>query len=311
MRLSDPSDEEATRADGCVPSPHRELGLALPARPRAAGTSAMRRQHRSQRIISRTSGGSGPTTTGRVRPAGSIDLIVVAIPAHNEGGRIASCLGHVDGAARRWGGPVMTVIAADACADETVSEATSFRPSAMSVDVIAGTWRRASPARRAAVERALEMVGGGMGHERIWIANTDADCSVDSDWLVRQVAEADRGVDLVAGVVDLDGHDTSVALHAAFAAHYQLRPGDRPHVHAANLGIRASAYDELGGWRRSTSIGEEHHLVAGALRRRMQIAWPDDLVVRTSGRTTGRVPGGFASVLRRLQRAEDGIADSA
>lgn len=229
-----------------------------------------------------------------MRPTGSIDLIVVAIPAHNEGGRIASCLDHVDGAARRWGGPVMTVIAADACADETVSEATSFRPSAMSVDVIAGTWRRASPARRAAVERALEMVGDGMGRERIWIANTDADSAVPRGWLLEHLRLAAGGADVVLGTVrpdDLDD-DREAAwdeLHADQAA--------RMEVHGANLGVRADFYRSAQGFP-ALAEHEDVAFVTDCGELGAMVVSTDGCEVATSGRQTGRTPGGFARYLR-------------
>ncbi len=241
----------------------------------------------------------------------SIEFVVVAVPAHNEADRIGRCLASIDHAARRWGGPVVTVVAADACTDATVTIATSLQTRAMSITVVDGRWRRASPTRRAAVAHTMESSRDGCGDEHTWIANTDADCVVDDDRLIRQVAEAERGADVVAGVVTLDPRDTSSTLQAAFAAHYHRRRGDRPHTHAANLGIRASAYRQVGGWRASTSIGEEHHLMRAAADRDLRIVCLDDLSVHTSGRTSGRVPGGLASVLRRLQGTDTTLSDSA
>lgn len=239
-----------------------------------------------------------------------IRLVIVAIPAHNEAARIEACLSSIDEAARRWPGPVLTVVGADACTDATGAIVDTYVPRAMSLSIVRGRWRRASPTRRAAVAHALASPAVGAVDDGIWIANTDADCRVATDWLTRQLDEAERGVDVLTGVVTLDPRDAASGLQAAFAAHYQRRPGEPAHVHAANLGIRASAYTSIGGWRSSTSVGEEHHLMRAAARRGLRVAHADDLVVLTSARTVGRVPGGFASVLRRLQHAEP-IAESA
>jgi hypothetical protein len=240
-----------------------------------------------------------------------VDVVIVAVPARNEEDRIGECLARVDRAAAHWGGTVLTVIGTDSCTDATSTVARGFVPIAMQMLVVNGIWRRPSRARRAIVGRALEIVASATPLEKVWIANTDADCLVGPDWLERQVAMADRGVDLVAGVVTLDPSDTSTSLLASFAAHYQRSPGDRGHVHAANLGIRASAYERTGGWRASTAIGEEHHLVRAAMTNGATIVCSDELVVATSSRTRGRVRGGFASVLHRLQHDGGPVADSA
>ena len=75
-------------------------------------------------------------------------------------------------------------------------------------------------------------------------------------------------------------------------------------MHAANLGVRADLYDRSGGWSTHTVVGEDH-----ALWRRLRtvgaaMIQPTDLAVTTSSRTRGRVLGGFAHVLARLDRTE-------
>jgi glycosyltransferase involved in cell wall biosynthesis len=241
----------------------------------------------------------------------AIGTVVVAIPARNEQDRLGACLDSVDRAAQRWGGRVLTVVGADNCTDATASIARGFVGKATTVHTVEGVWRRPSSVRRAIVGHVCDELGPA-AMRRLWIANTDADCAVPVDWISRQVALADDGVDVVAGIVKLDPSDTPVHLLAAFTAHYQQREGAaRGHVHAANLGLRGSTYRGVGGWRTSTAIGEEHHLVNAAVRRDATISWADDLVVRTSGRTTSRVRGGFATVLDRLQRESAAVADSA
>jgi len=72
-----------------------------------------------------------------------------------------------------------------------------------------------------------------------------------------------------------------------------------PHVHAANLAIRADMYRVVGGWR-GLRTGEDHDLhdrvvaVGGRVRRTSKAQ------VRTSTRAVGRAPRGFSSYLRAL-----------
>jgi hypothetical protein len=83
------------------------------------------------------------------------------------------------------------------------------------------------------------------------------------------------------------------------------------HGHAANLGVRADLYETVGGWSEQSIVGEDHALWCRLLAAGAAVHQPTDVVVTTSGRTAGRVVGGFASRLARLQRhAEPRLAAS-
>jgi len=135
--------------------------------------------------------------------------------------------------------------------------------------------------------------------ERLWIANTDADTIVPSDWIARQLPLADKGWAAIAGIVRvdrIDGRSGSI-VDRVFADYAVERDGSHSHVHGANLGIRADAYISVGAWR-NIALAEDH-----CLWSRLKAAqWPTlstaDLVVTTSGRLTGRAAGGFADTLR-------------
>jgi hypothetical protein len=75
-----------------------------------------------------------------------------------------------------------------------------------------------------------------------------------------------------------------------------------PHIHGANLGVRADVYHLLGGWAVEPS-GEDIDLVRRAETRTGVgiLRTPRDPVV-TSGRRVGRAPAGFASYLNTLTR---------
>lgn len=137
--------------------------------------------------------------------------------------------------------------------------------------------------------------------DRLWLASTDADCVVPSDWLVRQVVLADVGVDLVIGTVEPDDALDSATLARWWRLHH-LRDG-HPHVHGANLGIRLSAYVDCGGFE-PVAVHEDVRLVERIRRSGAACLASSAVHVRTSGRTRGRTAGGFADYLGALSEQE-------
>jgi cellulose synthase/poly-beta-1,6-N-acetylglucosamine synthase-like glycosyltransferase len=76
-------------------------------------------------------------------------------------------------------------------------------------------------------------------------------------------------------------------------------------VHGANLGIRADAYSDAGGWNDLT-VAEDHCLWSRVRNRGWLTIACVSSVVFTSGRLYGRAMDGFADTLRRkleLRRA--------
>ena len=76
-------------------------------------------------------------------------------------------------------------------------------------------------------------------------------------------------------------------------------------MHAANLGLRADVYRAIGGWSTHTVVGEDHDLWRRLSLAGADVIQPLDVPVATSSRTTGRIIGGFASSLARLDRLPD------
>jgi glycosyltransferase involved in cell wall biosynthesis len=133
---------------------------------------------------------------------------------------------------------------------------------------------------------------------RHWLANTDADCCVPEMRLLDQLSIAATNVEAIAGIVDVDSfgeHGAEVA--ERFRTSYIIHAdGTHPHVHGANLGVRADAYLRAGGWS-SLSTAEDHDLWnrlrdTGSLRASLK-----RVKVVTSGRRMGRAPLGFAQAL--------------
>ena len=212
-----------------------------------------------------------------------IRRIGVVIPARDEEERIGRCLASVVEAAAAVALPVDITVVADGCLDRTVAVARSFR----GVRVLEIESSNVGAARAAGARAVL-------AHGADWIANTDADSTVPPNWLAVQLALAELGHDLVVGTVRPDFAELSDEQVAAWrAGHVAGEPNG--HVHGANLGVRASAFLAVGGYRELPEH-EDADLVARLAGAR--IVASDAAEVVTSGRSIGRTPGGYARYLR-------------
>lgn len=225
----------------------------------------------------------------------SVLAVGVVVPANDEEELLPSALDHVLRAIHRLaevgGPPVDLVVVADACSDATPEVAR-----AGGVRVVETTRRAVGAARAAGVSDVLGRLPG-VDPARIWLATTDADSRVPLDWLTHMVDLADGGADLVLGTVDVRdwaGHPDHV--ERFWRSAYDGRDG-HGHVHGANVGARADAYLEIGGF--ADVDRDEDLALAGALRHRTVVRTGRVPVV-TSARSVGRAVGGFADQLRRL-----------
>jgi glycosyltransferase involved in cell wall biosynthesis len=214
------------------------------------------------------------------------DRVVVVVPAHDERDLLPACTAALREAARRVVLPVQLVVVLDACTDGSAD--------VLGSDVLAVHVDR----RNVGAARAGGFSAVALG-ERTWCATTDADSTVSPTWLLDQLTHAARGADVVAGTVrvsDWAGHP--VGLRQRYGAGYTDADGHR-HVHGANLGLTAAAYQRIGGFA-PLAVHEDVDLVDRALRSGCTVAWTGDVVVHTSSRTAGRAPGGFAQHLADL-----------
>jgi len=228
------------------------------------------------------------TRSSRVTRAG------VVVPAHDEAELLPACLAALRSAADVAGVPVRLLVVADACTDATAAVA-----AAAGAEVIRIRARNVGAARAAGLARLLGRTGG-TDPAAMWLATTDADTVVPPGWLRRQLSYADQGWDVVLGTVtvtDWTGHPPHAA--AVFAAMYGFGEGPHPHVHGANLGIRASAYLAAGGFR-PLPTAEDHALLAAATEAGCQVLQAADITVETSARRQARAPRGFSNALRAL-----------
>jgi hypothetical protein len=228
------------------------------------------------------------TASRRIAAAG------VVVPAHNEEELLPACLAGLREAAGAAQVPVHVLVVADACTDETAAVA-----AACGTPVIRIEAHNVGAARAAGMAELLRRTQGTDPAE-VWLATTDADTVVPAGWLQRQLTHANRGWDVVLGTVavtDWAGHPEHAP--AAFAALYEFGEGPHPHVHGANLGIRASCYLTAGGFR-PLRTAEDHRLLAAATEAGCSVLQATDITVQTSARRQTRAPHGFGHLLRTL-----------
>jgi hypothetical protein len=132
----------------------------------------------------------------------------------------------------------------------------------------------------------------------LWLANTDADCIVPSSWLSDQIEFAVSGIEAVAGIVAVDSFEEhGPEVPARFRDSYSIySDGTHPHIHGANLGVRADRYLDVGGWA-DLRTAEDHDLWGRLRRSGVRLLSLAQLSVVTSGRRVGRAPSGFAGTL--------------
>ena len=232
----------------------------------------------------------------------SIQHVAVLIPARNEESLLPRCLNSVLRALVRLPPEITSdiIVVVDRSTDQTLKVARSmlqgYGAAFTTLKGIVGV------ARAHAANAALTRYGGFP--ECCWLANTDADCVVPENWLVDQLLFAGMGAHAVAGTVGVDsfsehGDGTADLFHDTYTIHSD---GTHPHVHGANIGIRADLYLEAGGWA-SLATAEDHALWNRLSLLNCRRLSPASLTVITSGRRIGRAPHGFAQALAAHNKA--------
>lgn len=222
-----------------------------------------------------------------------IDRLIVVIPARNEESRLPRCLAALADAVQavrdEFGADTPTisvVVVLDRCTDGSADVVARW-PQFRALESEAGS---VGSARREGVAHLLTAGADGS----TWVATTDADSAVPRRWLAVQLALAQAGTELVLGTV-LPDEELAVPERARWHDSHTLVDG-HPHVHGANLGVRADRYLQANGF--SDVDSDEDVLLVAALRsigaRECRTAL---IPVLTSGRLRGRVPGGFGGYL--------------
>lgn len=220
----------------------------------------------------------------------------VLIPARDEELLLPRCLRSVIAAIKQVADRVAphVIVVADSSVDRTTEIARDFLGSRGTV--LTASVGTVGTARRMAAEHLLSQQSGPLN--RFWLANTDADCIVPPAWLADQLGLAGQGIEAIAGTVNVDSfeeHEPEV--RERFRASYVIAgDGTHPHVHGANLGVRADAYCRAGGWM-NLATAEDHDLWGRLKSTGAKTLSTARIEVVTSGRRVGRAPHGFAQAL--------------
>jgi glycosyltransferase involved in cell wall biosynthesis len=211
-------------------------------------------------------------------------MIGVIIPAHDEAESIGECVRSVKLAAEHpeiSAERVLVIVVADACTDDTESIAAAAGALVLSI-------RKRSVGQARTIGASLALSSGAR-----WLSFTDADSTVPNDWIAQQLR---CQTDAVCGVIAIaDWHCHSRAVREEFETTYHDRDGHR-HIHGANLGVSASAYQASGGFQ-PVDFNEDVALVDTLIATGATVSWTNKVRVQTSARTGFRAPWGFGATL--------------
>lgn len=263
-----------------------------------------------------------------------IDHVAIVVPAHNEEAEILGCLTALTAAVdRAFAGQAATppsdasrpaaarpagarpagaqpalrsvriIAVADDCTDDTPALLEAFAARHPVVTPIAVPYGAVGRARDAGAQAALTAIGeadpdpGALA--RTWLAFTDADSRVPPNWITAHLDHAGRGADCVVGTVEPRADGGNDGLLGAWFAMHRLGE-DHDHVFGANLGIRGSVYERIGGCP-PLRLGEDVAMVSAVTAIGGTVRRTDDCRVVTSARMHGRCHGGFSTYLHELR----------
>jgi glycosyltransferase involved in cell wall biosynthesis len=224
--------------------------------------------------------------------SGETILIGVVVPAHNEENSVRACLASILEAssdAFLAQEPVRVFVVLDCCTDDTQVIAQAMRAQTLQVSARNVGFARAVGAQAAIAAGAR------------WLAFTDGDSQVAPNWLSAQLAHHAQGADAVCGTIAVaDWADYGEKMRVHFGATYVDRDGHR-HIHGANLGVCAMAYQRAGGFA-ALDTREDVALVESLEKLGAKIAWSATPRVVTSARPDFRAPDGFGATLQRIHQ---------
>lgn len=221
-----------------------------------------------------------------------ITHLAVVVPAHNEAATLAACLESLQIAAAHPAlaqCEVNVMVVLDSCTDASREIAASAGVRGLDVQC-----RNVGRARDAGARAAL-----ALGAQ--WLCFTDADSRVAPDWLAATMRLiAAHACDAICGIVTVENwEDYALDVRAAYDVHYISQDGHR-HIHGANLSVRASVYEETGGFL-PLACHEDVTLVRRIEALGKRVEWSARPVVATSARRHARVTGGFCDFLKTVE----------
>lgn len=240
-----------------------------------------------------------------------LERMVVVVPVRNEEQLLGLALAHLRTAMDRIDGcgrlRSRLVVVLDDCTDRSAAIAKEAAAADARITVVSTGARCVGAARALGVSTALADADPS-SLQRWWIANTDADTRVPPDWLELSANAADAGADALVGTVEPDRAELGPARFAAWRTAHVTTDG-HPHIHGANLGVRASAYLRAGGFQPVPS-DEDVRLVHALRSQGATVRSIGSPTVITSARLRGRLSHGFADYLSCLPDAGATPGDS-
>jgi GT2 family glycosyltransferase len=232
-----------------------------------------------------------------------ISAVGIVVPARDEQSTVSRCVAALLVSLRELpvGVEAAVSVVADRCTDDTARVAHEAFGGWAGGRVVANRAERSIGEVRDLGLCAVRPLLTGHRASRTWLLSTDADSTVAPGWVRGHLALARQGVHAVAGVAELAGAEPPGYADVLAGAR---RPDGHGNVYAANLGVRADAYEAVGGFGAVVS-GEDHDL----WRRLGEAGWRRKYTagsaVRTSARRRGRAPGGLADLLSLLDHAAE------
>lgn len=231
--------------------------------------------------------------------------IAVVVPVHDEEERVSSCLRAIRDACNALPPrvDVRCFVVLDACRDESEAIARRLIDPTLG-EMAAIDAQNVGVARAHGAARAIEHYRA-VPLDSLWIATTDADSIVPESWLTKQIELAEAGAEAIAGTVDVDDWSGIPPSRVrAYEQFYGSEDDAHPHVHGANLGVRADAYLAAGGFA-GLPTGEDVALWDALGRTGRRRVSTKRIAVTTSSRLEGRAPDGFATFLRTWATQRD------
>ncbi len=227
----------------------------------------------------------------------------IVVPAHNEEQLVDHCVSALKTICKthkRKYKNLRFLIVADSCTDKTEEIVQELIQDAECGQLLSVRGRNVGKARSIGCSKLFTDFRDER-LDRIWIANTDADCLPSSDWLEAQMIYAQLDYQAVAGVIEVPTLAKFNAQLLETFTNFYKGSGDHhhDHIHGANLGIRGDAYLAVGGWE-ELALSEDLDLWNKLKMAKASIISSRLCSIQTSPRLKGRATGGFADFLSQM-----------
>lgn len=222
---------------------------------------------------------------------GSIEQVLVVVPAHDEQERIGRLVASVLASAEHLAGShpavsVRLVVAADGCSDATVEYARSAGAEVLEIERCG-----VGAARSAGIAHAL--AGATSSSDQVWLANTDGDTVVPVDWLHAHVEHAHEH-DALVGTVRPEPADLDPEAYERWRE-TRAREESIGSIHGANP--ESAPARTRRGRVRGGGAARGRGLVERLRGIGASVGATDRGEVVTSGRRDNRVEGGYGAYL--------------